>query len=230
MIKACVFDVDGTLLDSLASLWYTNNNMLSQEGLMNLPMENYKYYAGDGARTLLARVLADTKIVDSEKAKHDPKNPDDFEYYFAEHMKCLNKDKDYEVKPYDGMVELLKDIKARGLKLGVLSNKPYEATQKLIPQYFGEGTFDKVMGLKDGMKKKPDPTGAFEIAEEFGVKTSEMMYFGDTNVDMQTGKNAGMYTVGVLWGFRTRKELEDNHADVIIEHPLDAIKLLNEMT
>lgn len=226
MIKACVFDLDGTLLDSLASLWYTSNNMLSNEGLMNLPIDNYRYYAGDGARTLLARVLHDTRIINTDKAKHDPKNPDDFEYYYAEHIRFLNRDKDYRVKPYDGMPELLAELKKRGMKLAVLSNKPYEATQKLIPQYFGEGTFDIIMGLKDGMKKKPDPEGAYQIAKKFGIETSEIMYFGDTNVDMQTGKNAGMLTVGVLWGFRTRKELEDNHADIIIEKPLDALKYL----
>lgn len=222
MIKACIFDLDGTLLDTLTSLWYTSRTMLLNEGLMPLPKDNYRYYVGNGSAEQLRRVLADTRIEDPEKAGHDPKNPEHFSYYLAEYYKQLEKTRDYEVRPFDGIPELLKELKARGIKLSVLSNKPDDAVKVLIPQYFGD-TFDVVRGVREGEPRKPNPFAALKIAGEFGTDPSEIMYLGDTDTDMQTGKAAGMLTIGVLWGFRDRAELEENHADHVIAHPLEAL-------
>ena len=114
------------------------------------------------------------------------------------------------------------------MKLAVLSNKPHEATYLAVTGLFGSDTFEVIQGLEVGMKKKPDPSGALKIAKKLQVEPSECMYVGDTNTDMKTGKAAGMYTIGVLWGFRDRKELEENHADEIIDHPKALLKIQEE--
>ena len=111
------------------------------------------------------------------------------------------------------------------MKLAVLSNKPHEATYLAVTGLFGSDTFEVIQGLEVGMKKKPDPSGAWKIAKKLQVEPSECMYVGDTNTDMKTGKAAGMYTIGVLWGFRERKELEENHADEIIDRPEKLLKI-----
>lgn len=263
-MKACIFDLDGTLLDTLTSLWYCANLSLKKEGLMELPRDKFRYYVGDGALTQVERYLKDTYIiglpetetglsvteggaagkasVKGENAEHrdltaakgridaetgipDPHDPANLGYYFESYMRELNRHADYEVKPYNGIPEVLKAMKSAGLRLAVFSNKPDAAAQKVIHEYFGD-TFDIVLGKKDENPKKPDPTGALMIAESFGVKSENIMYMGDTDTDMQTGKNAGMFTVGVLWGFRDRAELEKNHADAIVESPAELLEYI----
>lgn len=134
----------------------------------------------------------------------------------------------YKVTVFDGMKETLEELKRRGVKLAVLSNKPHEAACLAVTGLFGTDTFEVIQGLEVGMKKKPDPSGALKIAKKLQVEPSECMYVGDTNTDMKTGKAAGMYTIGVLWGFRDRKELEENHADEIIDHPKALLKIQEE--
>lgn len=254
-IEACIFDLDGTLLDTLTSLWYCANRSLKREGLMELPKDKFRYYVGDGALTQVERYLKDTKVVgfenDSDMTEEglkgsrnkagtnencakgrigafgipDPHDPDNLSYYFDSYMRELNVYADYEVRPYDGIPDVLKAMKKAGLKIAVFSNKPDEATQKVIHKHFGD-CFDFVLGKKDENPKKPDPTGALMIAEHFGIAPQNIMYMGDTDTDMQTGKNAGMFTVGVLWGFREREELERNHADAIAGDPLELLKFI----
>ena len=134
----------------------------------------------------------------------------------------------YKVTAFDGMKETLAEMKKRGVKLAVLSNKPHEATYLAVTGLFGDDVFDVIQGLKPGMKRKPNPDGAWKIADALMVKPKDCMYVGDTNTDMQTGKAAGMYTIGVLWGFRDRKELEENHADRIISHPRELLQIQEE--
>ena len=111
------------------------------------------------------------------------------------------------------------------MKLAVLSNKPHAQTVKVISTLFGDGLFDHVQGQQEGIEKKPDPSGVFAITKAFGIKPEECMYIGDTNVDMMTGNRAGAFTVGVLWGFRTREELVENHAHALAEQPKDLLRL-----
>lgn len=215
MIKACIFDLDGTLADTLESMAVSTNKVLKPLGYSPLPAENFRYYAGDGAKMLMQRALSDAgdkELVHLEEA-------------YAAYSNIFNKDCTYKVTVFDGMEKTLKALKTMGMKLAVLSNKPHAQTKKVIETLFGEALFDWVQGQQEGIEKKPDPSGALTIAEAFGVDTAECMYIGDTNVDMQTGNRAGMFTVGVLWGFRTRQELLDNHAHALAEKPEDLIGL-----
>lgn len=217
--KAAIFDLDGTIADTLESIAYSTNVTLESLGLMKRPVEEYNYYAGDGADVLVMRALK-AACENEEQAKElYPRARAKYKEVFVDY--CM-----YKVKPFDGMVELLEGLKAMGIKVGVLSNKPHDRTVDVVNELFGKGYFDLVCGQKEGIPKKPDPSGAKVMLKEFGVEAAECLYVGDTNVDMQTGKNTGMYTVGVLWGFRDREELENNNADAIIAHPLELLEYI----
>ena len=214
MYQACIFDLDGTLADTVEAIANVANQVLKRFDLQEQPVEDYKYHAGDGGDVLMERCMhaagSDmTHLKEGQKLYRD---------IFAE-------DPLYKVTAFEGMRQTLDELKRRGVKLAVLSNKPHRATAATVKGLFGDDLFDVVMGLKPGMKRKPAPDNAWAIAQQFHVKNEECMYIGDTNTDMQTGKAAGMYTIGVLWGFRTRQELEENHADVIIERPQDLLKI-----
>ena len=142
--------------------------------------------------------------------------------------KEFDKDPFYKIQHYPGMPETLKELKKRGVKLGVCSNKPHEAAVKVVERMFGSHIFDAVMGQSDSVRKKPAPDGPLKIAEQFGIKPEECMYLGDSGTDMQTGKAAGMYTVGVLWGYREKEELLKNGADYLVDSPEDILDLYEE--
>lgn len=202
-----IFDLDGTLADTLESIGVAANKALKEVGLPEHPMENYKYYAGDGADTLIERALiaaGDTKLENFTKA---------FECYKG----IFERDCTYKVKLFEGMKQVTDELKQRGIKIAVLTNKPHNRAIQVIDYLFGEGYMDIVIGESKERPKKPDPSGALSIASLWKVTPSECVYVGDTDVDMQTGKSAGMYTVGVLWGFREREELERYQADQIID-------------
>lgn len=217
MIKACVFDLDGTLADTLESMAYVANTIMRKFQLKEQPVDNFRYYCGEGATMLMKRCLldaGDTELV------HWDEGQQIYRDMFAE-------DPLYKVVPYEGIPETLQKLKEQGLKLAVCSNKPHPATVKVMETMF-PGMFDIVLGQSDGIARKPAPDGPLKIAEEFQVKPEECMYIGDTKTDMETGKAAGMYTIGVLWGFRDREELEKNGADVIVEKPADLLKFCEE--
>lgn len=212
-MKAVIFDLDGTLSDSILSIAYCANRALEKFGLMPFETDRYKYFVGDGAAELIRRAL-----------QNQPKERMDlFEEVMAEYTKLFAVDCMYEVKPYDGILELLTELKARGIKIAVLSNKPHLNTCKVIHDLFGDHMFDMVQGQSAEIQKKPSPDGVFLLSEKLGIPVSEILYVGDTNTDMQTGKSAGAFTAGVLWGFRDRAELEENHADAIVAHPIELL-------
>ena len=132
----------------------------------------------------------------------------------------------YKVEPYEGIRELLTALKERGIRLAVLSNKPHERTKEVISTIFGDECFDVVRGQMDGVPKKPSPEGVFKILEELSLNAEDILYLGDTGTDMQTGKSAGAFTIGALWGFRQKEELIENGADAIIENPLQLLDYL----
>lgn len=214
MIKACVFDLDGTLADTLESMAYVANDIMEKFALKRLPVENFKYYCGEGASVLMRRCLIDAGDTELNYLEEGDRL---YREMFAE-------DPMYKVVHYEGMPETIKELEKRGIRLAVCSNKPHPAALKVISQMFGDA-FEIVLGQSSEIKRKPAPDGPLLIAEKFGVKPEECMYIGDTCTDMQTGKAAGMFTVGALWGFRDRKELADNGADVIVEKPIDLLKL-----
>lgn len=218
MKKAVVFDLDGTLSDSLDSITISANKAIGAFGFAPYDRERYKYFVGDGADELLRRCLihdGDTELAWFEKVRAEYKSV--FEEY------CM-----YKVKPYDGIRELLSELKKRGVKIAVLSNKPHPRTLDVIYDLFGEGYFDCVQGQKPEVERKPSPEGVFAISRELGIPAKDMLYVGDTSTDMKTGKSAGTFTIGVLWGFRERGELEENHADAIIAHPMELLEYLYE--
>ncbi|MDD7219858.1 MAG: HAD family hydrolase [Clostridia bacterium] len=214
MIKACIFDLDGTLADTLESMAYVTNEILKQYGLRTLPVENFKYYSGEGASVLVKKALRDAGDKDLTL----------FEECDRLYRKMFAEDPMYKVTCYEGMPQTLKEMKKRGMKLAVCSNKPHPAAVKVINQLYGED-FDIILGQREDIPRKPAPDGALMIAREFSVQPAECMYVGDTGTDMQTGKAAGMFTVGALWGFRESKELNENGADVLAQVPLDLLKL-----
>ena len=146
-------------------------------------------------------------------------DPEKIEEVFEFGSRVYADDPTYNVKTYDGMKEVLEGLKARGMKLAVITNKPHVSAPAVIERFFGEGLFDVVQGQQEGLAKKPDPGCVEGILKELEVKPEECCYFGDSDTDMKLGKAVGFYTVGVTWGFRSREELEENNADMIIDEP-----------
>ena len=217
MIKACIFDLDGTLADTLESMAYVANEIMQKYGLKTLPTDNFRYYSGEGADMLMQRALKDAG--DKELIHYEEGRRLYREMFAADPM--------YKVVPYEGMQETLKELKKRGIRLAVCSNKPHPAAVKVIAQLYGDD-FDMVLGQSDAIRRKPAPDGPLMIAGKFGVRPEECTYVGDTSTDMKTGKAAGMFTVGALWGFRDREELNANGADLVAEHPTDLVKISEE--
>ncbi|MCM1024849.1 MAG: HAD family hydrolase [Roseburia sp.] len=217
MKRAVIFDLDGTLSDSIASLKYCGDRALAPFGYGPFPESDYKYFVGDGAANLVKRALI--KAGD-EKLTH-------FEEAFARYKDFFAADCMYQVKPYDGIPELLTELKRKGLKTAVLSNKPHLQTLEVIHTLFGEDCFDLIQGQQEGLPIKPDPAGVFRILGQLGLTAADLLYLGDTATDMKTGKSAGAFTVGALWGFRDRRELEEGGADAVIAHPLELLEYVN---
>ncbi|MBE6019648.1 MAG: HAD family hydrolase [Clostridiales bacterium] len=209
MIKICIFDLDGTLAATQESIARPVNMTLALYGLPPQPVEAFNYFAGDGIKNALKRALIASG--DTEASHLEEGLP-----------KCrawMQEDPCYKATPYDHIEWALDELKKRGVKIAVFSNKPHESAVSVVETIFGKGVFDHIQGQTDRIPIKPDPTGVFEILDKFGAKKEECLYFGDTNTDMQTGNNAGVTTVGVTWGFRPRSELEANNADIIIDSP-----------
>ncbi|MCR5755454.1 MAG: HAD-IA family hydrolase [Acetatifactor sp.] len=214
--KAVIFDLDGTLLDTIQSLEYCGNRALEPFGYGPFPAQDYKYFVGDGAANLIKRALikgGDKELVHFDEALKRYKD------YFRED--CM-----YKVEPYPGIPELIEQLKKEGIQTAVLSNKPHAETVRMIDAFFGKDCFDVVFGQRDGVAIKPSPDGVYQILEQLKLKPEQILYIGDTATDMKTGKGAGAFTIGALWGFRTREELEENKADAIIDNPLDLLNYL----
>lgn len=216
MYKAAIFDLDGTIADTIESIAVSSNEVLKLCGLQPRPVEEYNYYAGDGADTLIRRALA---------AAGDKKGIN-FEMAYTKYQEIFEKDCTFKVKIFDGMKETLDYMKSLGMKLAVVTNKPHLRAITVVETLYGQGYFEFIIGQQSGIKKKPDPEGTLLAASKLGVKPLECIYVGDTNVDMQTGNAAGMFTIGVLWGFRERQELIDNKAHALAESPKELIDLV----
>ena len=212
--KAVIFDLDGTLSDSIHSIKYSGDRTMERFGYGPFSEEQYKYFVGDGAANLVRRALSaggDTELIHFEEA-------------YALYREIFRENCMYRVRPYDGIPELLAALKAQHVKIAVLSNKPHAETVNVIETLFGAGYFDVIEGQREGMAIKPSPEGVFRILGQIGLGAEDLLYLGDTATDMKTGKGAGAFTVGALWGFRDRAELEEGGADAVIEYPLELLR------
>lgn len=214
--KAVIFDLDGTLSDSIHSIKYSGDRTMELFGYGPFSVEQYKYFVGDGAANLVRRALkagGDTQLVHFEEA-------------YARYREIFRENCMYRVRPYEGIPELLAALKAQGIKIAVFSNKPHAETINVIETLFGKEYFDVIQGQKEEVAIKPSPEGVFQIFAQLKVTAADVLYLGDTATDMKTGKNAGIFTVGALWGFRERRELEEGGANVLIEHPLELLRYI----
>lgn len=217
MRRAVVFDLDGTLTDTLASIKKSADLAVGRFGFGPFTEEQYRYFVGDGAAVLIERCL---------EAGGDREHTCFAEAY-AEYQRVFAQYCMYKVKPYEGILPLLAALKERGIRLAVLSNKPHQRTLEVIRDIFGDDCFDVVRGQQEHVPRKPSPAGVELILQQLQLTPSELLYLGDTGTDMQTGKAAGAFTLGALWGFRTKEELMENHADAVIVHPMELLHYLD---
>lgn len=216
MYKACIFDLDGTLTDTLESLTYSVNQTLMELGLRQITREQCRMFVGDGAKRLMERAL---KAAGDEELTRIDEAMDAYGRIFGEN--CT-----YHVKPYEGIVKLLQTLKEEGILAAVLSNKPHAQTIAVVERFFAKGTFTWIQGQCDSIKRKPDPAGVFYVAEKLSVSLDECLYIGDSDVDMETAKAAGAESVGVTWGFRSREVLKNAGAEHLVERPEEIIELI----
>ena len=212
--KAVIFDLDGTLVDSLADLSDSVNLMLESYGFPTHEMEQYRYFVGNGSKKLMERTLPRDKAASAE-----------FVEEALAKYKAIYKERLLEkTRPYNGVRELLEELKSRGIPLGVCTNKHNDAALTIVKILFAPGTFEEVLGDRPGFPKKPNPATPLEIASHLGVKPDEVAYLGVTSVDMETAVHAGFLPVGVLWGFRPEEELVKSGAKVLLKAPLELLE------
>jgi phosphoglycolate phosphatase len=213
--KLVIFDLDGTLLNTIADLAGSTNYALQQLGYATHEVEAYRRMVGNGVNKLFERALP-------EGAKSE-ENVSRMREQFIPHYNLHNAE---GTTPYPGIPELLNELQRRGVQVAVASNKYQAATAKLVTRYFPDIRFTAVFGQREGVKVKPDPTIVFDILTLAGVTKDEVLYVGDSGVDMQTAARAGVTACGVTWGFRPKEELEAEHPDYIIDRAEDIPALL----
>lgn len=213
MYRLVIFDLDGTLVNSLDDLGNSCNEALRKFGYPEHEMEKYRYFVGDGVPMLIRRALPEEECTEENIAMVKAA----FDEIYGRNYNRLT-------KPYDGITKLIADLREKGIITAVASNKPDEFTQKIVSGMFGDA-FSFVSGKRDCFEKKPDPGIALYIMEKMGVTPEETLFAGDSSVDMQTASNAHCDSVGCTWGFRTRQELIDNKAKYIADHPSDILSI-----
>ena len=214
-LQALIFDLDGTLIDSLADLSNAVNAMLQERGHPTHDFETYTQFIGDGVRQLIQRALPPSHR--HEAAIDEALSS--YQAHYAQHWNRLT-------RPFAGIPEALQQLKAQGLRLGCISNKPDHFTQLCCAHFFPEKPFEVVFGQREGVPRKPDPAGGLEAAALMGLEPAACGYVGDSGIDMEFAQACGMLAIGVTWGFRSRKELQQCGADHLLEQPADLPKLL----
>lgn len=215
-MKACIFDLDGTLTNTLESMTYSVNLTLEEMGLSKITKDQCRLFVGNGARVLMEKSLKVAGDTDASRIEEG------MEIY----GRIFDQNCTYHVTPYEGIPEMLKALKDKEIHLAVLSNKPDRQTVKVVKAIFGEELFDYAQGQKEGIRRKPEPDGVWYLMEQMHVSKEECLYIGDSEVDAATGRNAGLKTIGVLWGFRDRKTLETAGADDLIDRPDELLQFV----
>ena len=214
--KAAIFDMDGTLVDTLADLADSVNAMLEHYKFPARSIDEVRQFVGNGARKLIERSLPPEKSGDANFVS------DALNFYNG----CYRERMTNKVKPYDGIPEFLSALEKKNIPLGICTNKQSFAAVAIAEKILSPIKFQKVFGDEPGQPRKPDPTRALEIAKSFGVLPEEVAYFGDTYVDMKTAVNAGFLPVGVTWGFRPESELRETGAKIIVHRPEEILQLI----
>ena len=214
--KLCIFDLDGTVLDTVGSIAHYGNLALQKHGIEPIDVKEYNHFAGDGAKMLITRML-NHRACYSEGLHVS---------VFKLYNELYNADVTCKTVIFDGLKEVLDRLKADGYHFVIVSNKPDFAAKTVANALYGEGYFDRVVGQKEGSALKPDPREVLSVIKELGAAAENCVYVGDTDTDMLTGKNAQLYTIGVLWGFRGREELEASGADAIAATPEELYEII----
>ena len=213
--KAVLFDLDGTLIDTVDDIGDAANRVLSNRGFPMHPISTYYQFIGEGVKVLFTRALPQEK-----------RNEDLINTCLKEFVEDYRHNYDVKSQLYDGISEMLNALNVRGLKLAILSNKPDPLTKDCVTSLLSNWDFDVVFGQRDSVPRKPNPQAALEIAEKLSISPSDFLYLGDTAIDMKTAVSAGMFPVGAAWGFRPLKELKENGARVIIGKPIQLLDLI----
>jgi phosphoglycolate phosphatase len=212
--RVLISDLDGTLLDTLQDMADAVNRALGRLGLPPHELSAYRFFVGDGRRAMAMRSLPEEHRDDSFLEPLLAYISEEYDKRWMDHS-----------TPYPGIPEMLDTLSAGGIRMSVLSNKPHVYAEPMISRILSRWSFEYVLGESPSVARKPDPAGALQIIEGMGVEPGECVYIGDSGVDMQTAHAAGMYGVGVLWGFRTREELLDGGAKMLAQHPRDIAAL-----
>ena len=212
MVRAVLFDLDGTLTNTLEDIADAMNRSLRLHGLPEWPLDAYRYLVGDGAKKLAERAVRDRQELALSVQQ-------EYQAYYQEHTRV-------KTQPSDGVPEMLRALQDKGLKLAVFSNKPDADTKNVVAHFFPDIPWAAVRGQIEGVPVKPDPTGALAVAEALQIPPAEFLYLGDTATDMHCAVNAGMLPIGALWGFRTAEELQSSGARQLVQHPMDVLSCL----
>jgi phosphoglycolate phosphatase len=216
-IRAVIFDLDGTLVDSLADIAESVNTVLAERGFATHPLASYRGFVGDGMVMLARRVLPEHLRSDDETVAA-----------FVKRLKEVYGGRsDRLTAPYDGIADLLDALVEEGIAMAVLSNKPHELTVGLVGRLLGAWTFAPVFGERPAVPRKPDPSAALEIAGKLGLAPKDILYVGDTPTDLATARAAGMPALAAAWGFRSEAELREAGATRVAHHPSDVLAHLD---
>ena len=216
--RAVLFDLDGTLLDTLADLADSMNRALEKRGLPTHPVDAYRHFVGDGVEILVRRAAARATAEDAALVAD----------LVADMREEYRKRWNARSRPYPGVARMLDALTRRELPMAVLSNKPHEFTQMCVSEFLPDWAFEVVQGVTDGVPPKPDPAGAKAVADRLQVAPERVLYLGDTNTDMCTAVAAQMRPIGALWGFRDAEELTDAGAEVLLDRPEELVDLLED--
>lgn len=215
--EAIIFDLDGTLLDTLEDIANSANTVLARHNHPTFSVDEYRLFIGSGVKMLVRHILPEQKRTDNMINEFTVEFRDEY-----------NKNWNINTKPYDGIPDLLDKLNGRQFKLAIHSNKPDSFTQKYAKELLSNYSFEMVLGQRSEIPRKPDPAGAQLIAKFINVQSDHILYIGDTATDMQTALAAGMFPVGVEWGFRSKEELQKNGARALVEHPGEILNLLEK--